>query len=702
MQSTQIKPPQPSQSNSPIKTFMVGKLPPLLISLAIASLVVAVRQAGVLKDWELGSYDLFVRSQPAPPPDPRLLIVGIDEEDITSGNSSNRALSELLDKLNQYQPRVIGFDIYRDNAQEPDINLLTSVLQVNSNIIAVCGNSAPVGVAAPANVPESRVGFSDFAVDTNLTVRRNLLSLSPDANSKCRAGQSFGLLLALNYLSKEEGIKLEQSTKELQIGSTTFKPLESDWGAYRNLGKEDANGYQIMLKYHSPKVAVQVTMSQVLKGEIQPAQVKDRIVLVGYTAESKKDFFYTPYSAGQARQIMPGVVVHAQIVSQILSSVKDRSPQIWVWNLGIEFLWVLGWTAIATSLLFGFFHRPILILAIEATIVGMMASMCYVLFTFSSGWVPIAPTALSMGVAIAITIAYKRYSTSLAIGSALPFPVENPLARYKIFETLGEGGFAITYKARDSHHNGKPICVVKQLKSNFREEELQVARGLFKREAETLGVLGRNHDQIPQLLADFEYNKEFYLVQDFIPGQTLQDILEQGPQTEQQVVDWLIDILSILKYIHSEGVVHRDIKPSNLIIRDSDKKFVLIDFGAVKILQTHFAEMTVKHKSKSVPSAVVGTPGYIPPEQLAGQPTPSSDIYALGVVALQALTGLNPYELLQDGEFVWQNAIKVSEKLATILDKMVKPLSSERYQSAHEVIHALESLYKDSIRSPEV
>lgn len=692
MQSTQIKPPQPSQPNSPIKTFMVGKLPPLLISLAIASLVVALRQTGVLKDWELGSYDFFVRSQPTQPPDPRLLIVGIDEEDLTAGSSSNRSLSQLLDKLSQYQPRVIGLDIYRDNPQEPDFSLLTSSLQVNSSIIAVCGNSAPVGVAPPPNVPESRVGFSDVAVDSNLTVRRNLLSLSPDANSKCRAGQSFGLLLALNYLSKEEGIKLDQSTKELQVGSTTFKPLESDWGAYRNLGKEDANGYQIMLKYHSPTVAEQVTMSQVLKGEIQPDQVKDRIILVGYTAESKKDFFYTPYSAGQARQIMPGVAIHAQMVSQILRSVKDSSPQIWVWNLGMEFLWVLGWTAIGASLLFGFFHRPILILAIEGTIIGMMASICYVLFTFSSGWVPLVPTALSMGAAIAITFAYKRYRTSLAGSPTILMPAENPLARYKIFDTLPGGAFGATYKARDSQRVNHPVCVVKQLKSNFSEPDLQIARGLFKREAEILEVLGRQHPQIPQLLANFEYNKEFYLVQDFIPGQTLQTVLEQGPQPAHLVADWLLDILSILDHIHSQGVIHRDIKPSNLILRDTDKKFVLIDFGAVKVLQKHFAELTVKQNPKSAPSVVVGTLGYMPPEQLAGQPTPSSDIYALGVVALQALTGLNPYELLRDGEFVWQNAVKVSEKLATILDKMVKQSSSERYQSAQEVIHALESI----------
>jgi tRNA A-37 threonylcarbamoyl transferase component Bud32 len=536
-------------------------------------------------------------------------------------------------------------------------------------------------------------------VDSNLTVRRNLLSLSPDSSSKCRAGQSFGLLLALNYLSKEEGIKLEQSTKELQIGSTTFKPLESDWGAYRSLGKEDANGYQIMLKYYSPKVAEQVTMSQVLKGEIQPEQVKDRIVLVGYTAESKKDFFYTPYSAGQVREIMPGVVVHAQMVSQILTSVKDRSPQIWVWNLGMEFLWVLGWTAIAAFSLFSFFHRPILILAIEGAIIGMMASICYVLFTFSGGWIPLVPTALSMGAAIAITIAYKRYTTPPVI-SIISVPEEDPLARYKIFETLGEGGFAITYKARDSQRPGQPICVVKKLKSNFiNEQNLQVARKLFKQEAATLEVLGRNHDQIPQLLANFECNKEFYLVQDFIPGQTLEAFLKQGPQPEHLVVDWLIDILSILKYIHSEGVIHRDIKPSNLIIRDSDKKFVLIDFGAVKILQTHFAEMTVTRNPKSGPSAIVGTLGYIPPEQMAGQPTNSSDIYALGVVALQALTALTPFELLQDGEFVWRNVVKVSEKFATILDKMVKQSSSERYQSAQVVIHDLELLYEDSIRS---
>jgi serine/threonine protein kinase len=186
--------------------------------------------------------------------------------------------------------------------------------------------------------------------------------------------------------------------------------------------------------------------------------------------------------------------------------------------------------------------------------------------------------------------------------------------RYKIIERLGRGEFGQTYIAEDTQRPGKPHCVVKQLHPNRNDEKsLQLARRLFATEAETLENLGR-HDQIPQLLAYFEEDQEFYLVQEFIDGYSLSEELPPGTCLgESEVVALLKDILGVLDFIHGHHVVHRDIKPANIIRRQVDRRLVLIDFGAVKLLQTQIAPQ----ESSTV---AIGTPGYAPPEQWSGKP----------------------------------------------------------------------------------
>jgi CHASE2 domain-containing sensor protein len=313
-----MKERQMLNQNSKLNKLINSKFSFILISFTVSSLVCGVRSLGVLTNWELSLYDQFLQWQPAETPDHRILIVGIEEQDITTHGKSDLVISKLINKLDKYQPRLIGLDIYRDIPQEPGNIELTADLQANQKIIAICGNSDPSGIAPPPDVPPERTGFADFAIDGQQTVRRNLLSFTPNVDSKCRTGQSFGLLLAFNYLS-EKGIKIPDKSNNssiLRIESTIFKPIESNFGGYQNLGK-DANGYQILLKYRFPKVAEQMTMSQVLNDEIKPNQVKDKIVLIGYTAVSSKDFFFTPYSISNPQKTMPGVVVHAQMVVSV-------------------------------------------------------------------------------------------------------------------------------------------------------------------------------------------------------------------------------------------------------------------------------------------------------------------------------------------------------------------------------------------------
>ncbi|MDF5706729.1 MAG: serine/threonine-protein kinase [Nostoc sp. S4] len=264
--------------------------------------------------------------------------------------------------------------------------------------------------------------------------------------------------------------------------------------------------------------------------------------------------------------------------------------------------------------------------------------------------------------------------------------------RYQVLQVLGGGGFGQTYIAQDTHRPGFPKCVVKHLKPVTRSPEfLETARRLFTSEAETLEQLG-NHDQIPRLLAYFEDNQEFFLVQEFIEGHTLKVELPPNQRwTQEQVIQLLQQILGILQFIHSHSVIHRDIKPDNIIRRQRDGKLVLIDFGAVKQIQTQL--LTVAGQTGA--SIIIGTPGYMSTEQGQGKPRPNSDIYSLGIIGIQALTGLHPINFEEDpdtGEISWQHQANVSSELASVLSKMVLHHFKQRYQSAAEILRVLEHL----------
>jgi ABC-type branched-subunit amino acid transport system substrate-binding protein/serine/threonine protein kinase len=269
-------------------------------------------------------------------------------------------------------------------------------------------------------------------------------------------------------------------------------------------------------------------------------------------------------------------------------------------------------------------------------------------------------------------------------------------ARYKVISVLGSGGFGHTYIAEDTQRPGNPCCVLKHLTfASPNTRVLEHVRRLFQAEAETLEKLGR-HDQIPQLLAYFEENREFYLVQEFVAGTPLGEELDRGIRfSESQVTTMLEDVLGILDYVHGQGVIHRDIKPENLIRRQPDGKFVLIDFGAVKTIGTTIAEATGE-TSLSVP---VYTSGYGASEQCLGRPRFNSDLYSLGMVAIQTLTGMRPSQLPHDyntSEVIWRDQAQVSDALAAFLDKMVAYHFIHRYQSAMEALQALRPIISAS------
>ena len=263
-------------------------------------------------------------------------------------------------------------------------------------------------------------------------------------------------------------------------------------------------------------------------------------------------------------------------------------------------------------------------------------------------------------------------------------------SRYRVIEYIAKGGFGKTYLAEDIQLPGKDKCVVKQLYPSVDDPNfIKIARRLFKTEAETLHSLG-NHDRIPRLLAYFEEDEKFYLVQQYIEGHTLsQELVESKPWSETKVIELLRDCLNILNFIHGKNVIHRDVKPDNLI-RRYDNKLVLVDFGSVK-------EVIVE-QTRLVPATVaVGTRGYMPSEQARGKPRTTSDIYALGVIVIQALTGVHPVKLPENnnGEIVWQDRARCSPQLKEIVAKMTRFHFKERYQTAGEITEALNKLYNN-------
>ncbi|MBD2770783.1 protein kinase domain-containing protein [Iningainema tapete] len=272
--------------------------------------------------------------------------------------------------------------------------------------------------------------------------------------------------------------------------------------------------------------------------------------------------------------------------------------------------------------------------------------------------------------------------------------------RYKITRLLGSGSFGVTYLAEDLDLPDHPVCVVKNLKQSHNPEYLRLARVLFDREAKVLYQLGSDCKEIPRLFAHFEEKGEFYLVQEFIDGHNLSEEIFPGKRwSEAEVTQLLQEVLEVLTFIHNQNIIHRDIKPQNLMRRKTDGKIVLIDFGAVK----QISGLVVNAQGQTNVSVIVGTSGYMPSEQLNGLPKLSSDVYAVGMLGIYALTGIKPQDLPRDSgscEIFWRNLVSVSPKLADVLDKMVCYHFNQRYQTAAEALQALKGLSSSPLLPP--
>jgi len=384
----------------------------LIASAAVTISLMGVRQLGILEPLELSAYDQMLRWRPDEKPDSRLLVVGITEADIQKLKQwpiSDRKIAEILQKLDKMQPAVIGLDVLRDVPLGDGREELTKILQKSDRIIGVClvtdGSPDNPGSPPPPGIPENRVGFADFGIDPGGILRRALLFMKPPTiegnstvekhlcNDNSQVLASFNLQLALRYLQKQKIYPQLAPDQSLWLGKTQFKQLESNDGGYSNA---DARGYQILINYRSRRnLANQVRITDVLEGKVDPNLVKDKIVLIGYTTETVKDYFYTPYSGQQQnKQFMPGIVAHGQVVSQILGAVLDNRPMFWFWPEWAEILWIAGWSIVGGTVASRMAH-PAKLVVTFGSLLSVSGACGFGIFMLG-GWVPVAAPALAL------------------------------------------------------------------------------------------------------------------------------------------------------------------------------------------------------------------------------------------------------------------------------------------------------------------
>ena len=624
---------------------------------------------------------------------------------------------------------------------------LPDVLTSCTSDPATCSaNDAPskTNVAPPPDLPSDQVGFNDLLFDPDDRVRRVLLFANP---AEGQDASSFGFQVVRHYLRDRKLDPTFEPGDRLVWGQMDLLPLTPHAGGYQN---QDSQGYQIFLDYRSPRSpAPVVSVSQVLNNEVPASLIQGRIVLIGSRSPSLNDRYATPFSIPHSGvQELYGVDLHAQIVSQLLDLVSGdrhplRFPNLWLEALWL-WVWIYGGTIVGQRL-----KHPLYFGLATIGSLGSLISLWAFSF-FQRLWWPVVAPGVGWLLGLISLLAHSRYlmwyreqkllehletqsqamadlktliqssstsppsdltqptttldlSQSLTITAIADPQPSTPTSRldlhagsilkdrYRITSILGRGGFGITYLAEDCQRPRSPQCVIKRLHPARRTPQfLETAKRLFKTEADVLETLGRLGDYVPQLLAYFDQDDELYLVQDYVPGHALkQELQPNKPLPPKQVTEILQGLLPTLDFIHRHHIIHRDVKPGNIIRRD-DGRLILIDFGIVKSLPT----LRSLEDSKTVP---VGTLGYGAPEQMRGFPGLTSDIYALGVIGIQAWTGKPPQDLPVDvttGEMLWSLLLPQGDPaLIRILKRMTEFNPSDRYPSARSVLKDLDRLH---------
>lgn len=319
------------------------------LALAVGAAVIGARAGGLFQALELRAYDLLLSQQPPEALDPHLLVITITEADLaiqadrSGGSLSDAALLQVLEALDPHGPAVIGLDIYRDRPVAPAYPALASWLAQDDRFVGVCriSDGDRDDIAPPPEVSLDRIGFSDLIPDDDGIHRRHLLALTPPPTSVCQTQFAMGTLLALRYLGAMHKIVLEPlADGRWQLGQASLAPLDAPIGGYQ---RADTWGYQILLNYRNPsvphQVAPQLTLAQVLRGEFEPAQIKDRLVIIGTTAESFKDYARVPGRGKNAE--LAGVLLQAQMASQLVNAALGTRSPVQIFPVWLESGWIV-------------------------------------------------------------------------------------------------------------------------------------------------------------------------------------------------------------------------------------------------------------------------------------------------------------------------------------------------------------------------
>lgn len=387
----------------------------LTVSLMVTGLVVGMRSLGVLESLELNAFDQMMQLRPAEKPDPRLLIVKVTADDIQKLGGeyplSDRTLLRLLQKLQENQPKVIGLDIYRDRKEGEGHDDLMQYLQKSDRIVPVCivpSAKMPEGVAPPPGVSHKQLGFGDVIRDSDNIARRHLLAMEPPAAAACSTFYSLSFQLAFRYL-KSEGISLKFiSENQWQFGSLVWERLAVNSGFYQN--KNQLQGFQLLLNYRNDKsphqIAEQVTLTDILNNRVNPAFIKDKIILIGVTDPSVEDNFNTPY-----HQEIRGLLLHSQMVSQLISAVKEQRFLLWFSPLWFEIFWLWLWSVVGV-IIAGYSRLLPLHFGIKVTVaIISLNGICFIFLLTKGGLLPIIPPALTLMLTSGSIVAYRVFQS---------------------------------------------------------------------------------------------------------------------------------------------------------------------------------------------------------------------------------------------------------------------------------------------------
>ena len=707
-------------------------------SLAAFCMVIAAAAVafdlGIVNFWERQVQSLFfeLRGPVAPPED--IVVLAIDEESLAQGKYyqedpvryadlqlleswpwRRQAYAEVIARLMEAGAKAVAVDVFFSTPSSygpADDQALTDVLERYGDRVVLAANYSSADLRQGSLLQPS-LPLPQFRA---AGVEVGAVNFHREINGKIhRLGETF-----LADLAQADAALFGSplaGEPPLSFAQATLKAADEGFSA----------GLQENVFFYGPKGSFQqrpfwsVLDDDPWQNQLESGRFfRGKIVIIGTTADVHKDFHETPFAESLLYpQLMPGVEILANTVATLREGV---SPTQLVRSPTLNALIVLG-VGLSVVGLMNCTPKPLYRLLIAGSGIGLWGLVGYSAFvggqTILIAGTPMIAIAvvgfMDLGVSFtAERLKRKRLRTTLARYATSPLVQEiisqqDDLKdlldlrqadmigsllgdRYRIVKILGVGGFGETYLARDTLRPGEPVCVVKQLKivsNDLRAHRL--ARRLFKAEAVVLERLGE-HGQIPRLLAYFEIRQSFYLVQEMVEGKLLRSLISRArPLSQRAVVELLYDLLPVVSFIHSQGVIHRDIKPSNIIRRDHDGRYVLIDFGAVKTIP----DRLIDDDSPMTSTVGIGTQGYMPSEQSAGMPTVRSDLYALGITAIETLTGKSPQALKRsdDGEIIWSHKLEdVSPALAKIINKMVRYDFNQRYPSAQSVLNDLKQL----------